>query len=212
MPRRRRASRWRVSRRRCCRRPAPGAIFQLAVAVGKFQGEMTATHAHRLATHVDLDARTDRIGIFSELAQHLGSEIGKELAGTVDLASALGQRLALFPAEQRAQLFSARHQFPADRFENGLARLEPDIAPCRQRSPGRGNGNVELTAIGLCVQSDKVGDVRRIAVLDGVNALQPLPGNEISVQLGHCSSLSALKSARISFQSNGNFCYEFQNN
>ena len=61
--------------------------------------------------------------------QRLGGIIGEELASTVDLALALGQRFSLFTAQQSTKLGASFHQLIADIHQHGLARLKPCRSP-----------------------------------------------------------------------------------
>ncbi len=83
----------RVAKRQC-RRDLPGRRRD-----GEVPGADDCHHAHRFAPHVDLDAGAHAFGQIAVQAQSLGREIGEELAGAIDLALALGQRLALFARE-----------------------------------------------------------------------------------------------------------------
>ena len=99
-----------------------------------------ADNANRFARHLDADARAHRRHALARQAQRLTGEELEDLPGAGGLANALGERLALFAAQQRPELFATRQDFmrglgqdlPAlqmpDRDQAGNAALAAAIA------------------------------------------------------------------------------------
>ena len=157
-----------------------GAIFHDAVAIGKFQGEITATTpSGSRVTSTSTPARVES-ACLAENSQRLGGEISEKLSGAIDLANAFRERLALLPGEQLAEFLRARHQFPADGVKHGCARFETRSPPIATGLARGGDGLMDIGGSGLRKYADEIGKVRRIAVLDFARPLAPLSRDEIS--------------------------------
>ena len=113
----------------------------------------------RVAAHIDLDSGADRVRIVADLAQHLGGVIGKELSGAVDLAAALGARLAFLAAQKLAKLVGPVDQRVADLHQRRLPCLEAGRLPDLLRRGGGINGCFQLRGRGLRILADQVGNV-----------------------------------------------------
>ena len=96
-------------------------------------------------------------------AQRLAGEELEDLAGARGLADRLGQRLALFAGEQRAEFVLAREHLAADR---GRAPRRGAAACCAAqalaRIGGGADGRLGLRRVGAGELADHVGEVRRV--------------------------------------------------
>ena len=101
----------------------------------------------------------------------------------IDLAFAFGQRLALFAAQQRAQLLGPRHQFVADVHQHSLLALQPVGGPFGLRDARLIQRRLELISAGLGEHANQIAQIRRVAVFDFAFARQPLASDQ--VQFGH---------------------------
>ena len=162
-----------------------GAIFQAGVATGKFHGlTMATTPTGSRRTSISIPGRT--LSARSPCrAQRLGREVGEELARAVDLAAALGQRLALLARQQTSDLVGARHQLSADRHQHVVPLLHARGPPQRLGPPGRAERRIEMRCVRLRVVPDQVESVGRITVLDPGGAVAPLTVDVDAGLFGH---------------------------
>ncbi len=108
------------------------------MAIGKFHGVMMPTTPIGLARHLDADARAHRRHDLARQAQRLAGEELEDLSGAGDFADALGEGLALFAAQQLAELR------PCGRRSRGRSSLRISQ---RSRMPERDQaGNAALAA------------------------------------------------------------------
>ncbi|MNM93687.1 hypothetical protein D3C81_1060680 [compost metagenome] len=142
-----------------------------------------ADHADRFTLNFDLDAGAYRGGRLAHLTQHFGRVVVEELRGAIDLADALGQRLAFFPGEQFAEFFLARHQLVADGHQYLLALFQATGGPLRLGFAGGGDGTQCLFCAGLMVMANEVLNIRRAVVGDDALAFAPVAADVVFVGL-----------------------------
>ena len=113
----------------------------------------------RIAAHIDLYVRADRIGIVANLAQHLGRVIGEELSCAIHLAAPFRAWLAFFAAEKFTQLISPCHQAVADMHQRCLAGLKTCSGPDFLCGTCRFKSGFKLAGAGLRIAADQIGNV-----------------------------------------------------
>ena len=94
-----------------------GAIFQAGIAIGKFQGVMTAVTPSGSRGHLDVEAGAHRGEPLAGHAQRLAREELEDLPGAADLADGLGKGLAFLAGKEVAQLRLAGEDLGADEVE-----------------------------------------------------------------------------------------------
>ena len=143
-----------------------------------------ADDADGLARDLNADAGTDRGDRLARKAQRLAGEELEDLPGAGRFADALGQGLALFTAEQRAELLAAGEDLVGGLAQDGMSLQEAGARPHGERRLGRRDrpGRIGGTGAGV-VPDDLIG----IGGVDVGNALaiDPFAVDEVFVQVFH---------------------------
>ena len=167
--------------------------------------------AHRFTAYINLDTIARRIGCFTHLTQHLGGVIGKKLTGTIDLAFAFRERLALFARQKRAQFFRARHHFCTNCVQHILLALKTIGRPFRLCAARRLKRLIRLRRTGLGIIADQISDIRGVTVFNNVRACHPVAGNIIVMCLSHVRLSFCYATALVQLSYIGH-SFKFQSN
>ena len=143
-----------------------------------------ADHAHRLARHLDADARTHRRHALTRKAQRLTGEELEDLSGAGDFADAFGERLALFAAQQLAEFGLAGEDLVGGLGQDFPALQDARMRPGRERRLGRRDGVERVLLGGAGIDPHHLVGVGRVDIVRPVSA-DPFAVDEILVQFGH---------------------------
>ena len=148
-------------------------------------GRDHADDAHRLTGELDVDAGTDGSALLADQAQRFAGEECKDLAGTGDLADALGERLAFLAGEQAAELFLAGEDFEGNLVQRVVAHLRRRLRPGGEGGLGCRNRLLGLRLVGLGVLADEIVGVGGVDVLGDAGAVDPFAADEVLQDRSH---------------------------
>ncbi len=161
-----------------------GAIFHAGIASGKFHGVMMPDDAHRLARHLDLNARANRVELVAADPHRLAGEILEDGSGPCGLAHRIGQGLPLLARQLAAELLLARQDLRARAIQDVESLLRVRHRPFGEGLPGGSHGVLDIRG---CPAGELANDVLDVRGVDVWGAIGRLDGAAVN-QIGECGS------------------------